>query len=259
MMPPSEPAERNVEALAATVAQACRILARLGLAREITGHVSARLPGREAMLIRCRAPDDEGVAFTATSSVRTVSFDGALLESANGHRVPLEYPLHAEAYRAHPDVQAVVHVHPRAILLCGMAGVPLRPAYGAYDHDPFAIALASRGVPEYPRAVLIRTAALGQQVMRAMADEAACVLRGHGVVTLGASVEQATLRAIKLEQLAAICWELSRRGEVPAVAAEDLAELAPGDAPPLSAQGDRWTWRHYVRLLDDAESEPGAH
>jgi ribulose-5-phosphate 4-epimerase/fuculose-1-phosphate aldolase len=201
------------------------------------------------------APADEGVAFTTTSSIRVVSFDGELLGPADDHRVPLEYPLHAEAYRARPDAQAVVHVHPRAILLCGMAGVPLRPAYGAFDHDPFAITLASRGVPEFPRAVLIRTAALGLQVMQAMAGEAACILRGHDIVVVGASVEQATLRAIKLEQLAEICWELSLRGDVPAISAEDLEELAPGDASPLSAQGDWWTWRHYAQLLDDAQHE----
>ena len=69
-------------------------------------------------------------------------------------------------------------------------------------------------------------------------------------MTLGASVEQATLRAIKLEQLAQICWDLSSRGAVPAISAEDLDELAPGGAPALSSQGDVWTWRHYVRLLD---------
>jgi ribulose-5-phosphate 4-epimerase/fuculose-1-phosphate aldolase len=182
--------------------------------------------------------------------VCTVSFDGALIGPGNGHRVPLEYPIHAEAYRARPSAQAVVHVHPRAILLCGMTGVPLRPAYGAYDHDPFATTLASRGVPEYPRSILIRTAALGQQVMDTLGDEDACILRGHGIVVLGASVEQATLRAIKLEQLAQICWELASRGDVPAISPEDLDELAPGGAPALSSQGDVWTWRHYVRLLD---------
>jgi ribulose-5-phosphate 4-epimerase/fuculose-1-phosphate aldolase len=247
-MPPtdgSEPAE-----LAAKVAQACRILARLGLAREITGHVSARLPGQDAMLIRCRAPDDDGVAFTTPSMVRTVSFDGTLIGPGEGHRVPLEYPIHAEAYRARPSVRAVVHVHPRAVLLCGMAGVPLRPAYGAYDHDPFATTLASRGVPEYPRSILIRTVALGQQIAATLGTEDACILRGHGIVTLGTSVEQATLRAIKLEQLAQICWELASRGDVPAISPDDLEELAPGGAPALSSQGDVWTWRHYVRLLD---------
>jgi ribulose-5-phosphate 4-epimerase/fuculose-1-phosphate aldolase len=247
---PSARPFRNTDELTAKVAQACRILARLGLAREITGHVSARLPGQDAMLIRCRAPDDDGVAFTTPSMIRTVSFDGALIGPGDDHRVPLEYPIHAEAFRARPDVQAVVHVHPRAVLLCGMTGVTLRPAYGAYDHDPFATTLASRGIPEYPRAILIRTRELGQQIAAILGAEGACILRGHGIVTLGASVEQATLRAIKLEQLAQVCWDLSSRGDVPAISPEDLEELAPGGMPALSSQADVWTWRHYVRLLD---------
>jgi len=252
-MPPTDlppnPTDDDLTELTAKVAQACRILARLGLAREITGHVSARLPGRDAMLIRCRATDDDGVAFTTPSAVRPVSCDGDLVGPAEGHHVPLEYPLHAEAYRARPEARAVVHVHPRAVLLCGMAGVPLRPAFGAYDPS-FALTLASRGVPEFPRSVLIRSAVLGRQVMAAMGSEELCILRGHGIVVIGASVEQAALRAIKLEHLAQICWDLSARGDVPAISTEDLEELIPGGAPPLSAQGDVWTWRHYVRLLD---------
>ena len=37
---------------------------------------------------------------------------------------------------------------------------------------------------------------------------------------------------------------------MPSIAPDDLEDLAPGGAAPLSAQGDRWTWSHYLRLLD---------
>ena len=40
-------------AISDTIAIACRLLAYLGLVRETTGHISARI-GSERMLIRCR-------------------------------------------------------------------------------------------------------------------------------------------------------------------------------------------------------------
>ena len=110
--------------------------------------------------------------------MRRVTFDGAFAEPADGHRVPIEYPIHAEVLRAMPEANAVVHVHPRAVLLCGMAGVTLRPVYGAYDHDPFAVVQAAQGIPIFARAVLIATAELGRAVVETMGGRPLCILRG---------------------------------------------------------------------------------
>ena len=44
-------------------------------------------------------------------------------------RPPLEFPLHAEIYRVRPDVQAVMHTHPRWSTLLTMVGAPYRPVF----------------------------------------------------------------------------------------------------------------------------------
>ena len=58
------------------VATASRILGMLGLVRESTGHVSARIPGTDEMWVRCRGGDENGLVFTGLHNVRRTDFDG---------------------------------------------------------------------------------------------------------------------------------------------------------------------------------------
>jgi hypothetical protein len=44
-----------------------------------------------------------------------------------------------------PRAGAVVHAHPRAVLACGIAGLELRPVFGAYNIP--AMRLAADGIP----------------------------------------------------------------------------------------------------------------
>ena len=245
----------ELDELRNTVALSCRILAMHGLAEGITGHVSARVPGAEGeMFIRCRGDDEYGVLYTGPEAVRRVTFDGEGAGLDAAHEKPLELPIHGELLRARPDMNAVVHGHPKSVLLCGMAGIELKPVYGAFD--PSGLALALEGVPVFPRSVLIRTQELGRALVDAMGSKNVCILRGHGIAVVGRSVEEATLRALRLERLADVCWQLATvtGGKLPEILPEDQAAFgaragAGGGLP----RGEEWTWRHYVRLLEDAE------
>ena len=53
----------------------------------------------------------------------------------------------------HPDVDAVVHAHPPAVVAADLAGLRIRPVVGAFDIP--GAKLAAGGVPVYPRGVLI--------------------------------------------------------------------------------------------------------
>ena len=223
-----------------TVAQACRILAAEGLVEGVLGHVSARA-GEDRMLIRCRGAAERGLMFTTEQDVRTADLDGALIGAADGYAVPNELPIHGELLRARPDVNAVVHAHPPAVLLCGLAGLELRPAFGAYNIP--AMRMALEGVPVYPRSVLIRRPELAHEMIAAMGDRPVCVLKGHGITVTGASVEEAVVRALNLNALATVTLELARLGARPEpIPAEDAAEL-----PDLgSAFNDLAVWRYHL-------------
>jgi ribulose-5-phosphate 4-epimerase/fuculose-1-phosphate aldolase len=233
------------------VALSCRILALTGLVKEITGHVSARVPGAQEMVIRCRGDDEYGLPFTGPRAIRRLDFDGQGPGLGEQHVAPIELPIHGEIYKARPEVSCVVHAHPPAVLLCGIAGVELRPVFGAFD--PAAMALALEGIPVYPRSILISRPELGAELVGAMGNKPVCIMRGHGIAVTGRTVEEATLRAIRLENLARVCWQLARHGPLPDVSAEDVAEFG-GQAGAVVPRGDEWVWRYYVRLVEDKRS-----
>jgi len=110
------------------VAFSCRILAKEGLVEGMLGHVSVRVSGDE-MLIRCRSEEDYGVIFTRDSDIRKVDFDGRGTDLEGRYEVPKELPIHGEIYKARPEVECVIHAHPPAVLVCGIAGLEFRPVF----------------------------------------------------------------------------------------------------------------------------------
>jgi ribulose-5-phosphate 4-epimerase/fuculose-1-phosphate aldolase len=194
--------------------------------------------------MRCRGPQDRGLLFTRDDDIRIVDLEGEG-ELEGGYHIPQEFPIHAELMRARPEVGAVVHAHPPSVLVAGLTDIVLRPVFGAYDIP--AARMALDGVPVFPRGVLIRTPALGREMVHAMGNAPVCLLRGHGVATTGVSVEQAVVRALRLEELARVSVELARvRAEVPDLPDRDLAEL-PDLGPDFN---DTSVWRHHVGRLE---------
>jgi 3,4-dihydroxyphthalate decarboxylase len=221
------------------IAEACRILAVEGLVDGILGHVSARVDD-EHMLIRCRGPEERGLLFSTADDVRLVDFDGKGSDLTGGYAVANELPIHGETMRARPEVGAVVHAHPPAVLACGIAELPLRPVFGAFNIP--AMRMAHDGVPVYPKSVLIRRPDLAKEMLAAMGDRPVCLLRGHGITVTGANVRQAVVRALNLNALATVTLAVASTGRTAAdIPPEDIAEL-----PDLgSAFNDDAVWRYH--------------
>ena len=245
------------------IALACRILAHLGIVRETTGHISARA-GTDHMLIRCRSNQEAGLMVTEASAVRELTFDGAATVAEDaGFERPSELPIHGEIYRARPEVNAVVHAHPYASVMCSLVGLEMKPIFGAYD--PNSMALGDAGVPTFPRSILIREKSFAHQMISAMGDKSVCILHGHGIVAVGDSVEEATLRAIKLETLAGMTLDVMKaRGTPPdTISQEDLEFFRSRASGSAGVSRDhmkdiwQWTWRHYDKLLEKSENADG--
>lgn len=236
----------DVAALRAEVAQACRVAAARGLVDGILGHISARID-EEHLLIRCRSDADKGVAFTRPGDIRLIRFDGTpgIAGELDGYRVPNELPIHVETLLAHPEHRAVAHLHPPAVVAADLAGITIEPIYGAFD-IPGAW-LARRGVPVYPRAVLIRTAELGKEMVAAMGGKPVVICRGHGITSAAATAPQAVLQAISLDQLASMSLRVrSAGGTCKPIDERDWADL-PDLGPSFTTDA---AWRHEIARLE---------
>ena len=232
------------------VAEACRVLARLDLTRGATGHVSARVPGSDHVLIRARGPGELGVRYTTAEQIIEVDRDGKLIGSAaEGLAAPNEVFIHTAIYKARPEVNSVVHVHPATVVLFTICDVPLLPLFGAYD--PSALQLALEGIPTFDRSILVSTPELGEELARTMGGAKTCMMRGHGITTAAASVEEAALYAIHLNELATINYQARLLGNPRPISDEDLVAFrnmsrrggGGGRAPAL--------WRYYRALTED--------
>jgi L-fuculose-phosphate aldolase len=247
----------EIDDLRERVAEACRVLARLDLTKAATGHVSARVPGRDRVLIRARGPSELGVRYTTAREVVTVDFDGKLIDSAEeGLASPHEVFIHTAIYKARPEVASVIHVHPAMVVLFTICDKPILPLYGAYD--PGSLQLALEGIPTFDRSILVSTPELGADLVRAMGNAKTCMMRGHGITTAGPSVEEAALYAIHLNDLATINYQANLLGNPRPISEEDQAVFR--RAPLMATQAGAGfrpsarvaaLWRYYVALTKD--------
>lgn len=241
----------DLDRVRAEIADGCRVLAARRLAPGILGHISVRVD-ETRMLIRCRGPEERGLAHTTAADVRLVDLEGnpGAPGELDDYTVPFELPLHARVLVARPDVSCVVHAHPQDVVAADLAGLPILPIVGAFD-IPGAV-LAHGGVPVYPRSVLVHTAALGDEVASAIGDRPVVVMRGHGLTATGTSVPEAVLRAASVTTIAALSLCIvNAGGTLSPIPPADLAELPDlGSSLNLGA-----AWRHELSLLGPAQEE----
>ena len=227
------------------VALSCRILAMEGVVEGILGHVSARIAGYNEMFIRCRSEEECGVFFTRASDIRRVDFDGQGLELGSHYKVPNELAIHGEIYKVRPDVGCVVHAHPPAALVCGIADLEFRAIFGAFNIP--AMRMALEGIPVFPHSYLMTRPELAASMIDIMGQKQICLMKGHGITVTGATVEEATVHALNFNVLAQMTLQVAQtRRQSRDILPEDIAEL-----PNLgSTFNDKWVWRYYVKMVE---------
>src|SRR6186997_51769 len=111
-------------ALIENLVAAYRILAQQGVLDGF-GHVSVRHNRADNRFIMSRSLAPELVT---ASDLIEFDLDGNAV-NAQGRSLYSERFIHAEIYRARPDVKAVVHAHAPSLIPYGVTSAPLRPVY----------------------------------------------------------------------------------------------------------------------------------
>jgi HCOMODA/2-hydroxy-3-carboxy-muconic semialdehyde decarboxylase len=208
------------DALVEKVALANRILYDQGVVDGF-GHVSARHPASPAhfLLARNLAP-----GLVTPQDILTFDLDGHALD-AGAHRVYLERFIHAEIYRARPDVRAVVHSHSPSVIPFAATRTSLKPLYHMSGFLGAGTALFEIRDVAGNTDLLIRDQALGRALATALGSHSVVLMRGHGSTVVGSSLEQVVYRAIYAELNARLQSQALALGE-PTYLNEDEAALA---------------------------------
>jgi L-fuculose-phosphate aldolase len=176
----------NMQVLKQDLVDCIRMLEHAGII-DYNGHASIRLSdGR--MLIN--AGSCQRSALTV-DDICTIDMQGQVLGAGTG-KPPLEFHLHAGVYRARPDVQAVVHAHPRWSAYLTMAGQPYLPVY-------------AQGSLLYPMPVLdspnsINNTAMADRLAATLGERSAALMKAHGAVTVGKTIQEAFVLANYMEE-----------------------------------------------------------
>jgi ribulose-5-phosphate 4-epimerase/fuculose-1-phosphate aldolase len=235
------------------VAKSCRILGRLDLTKAATGHVSQRVG--ERILIRARGGDEVGVRYTSADEVIAVDLDGKKLDGPEGLAAPQEVFIHTWIYKTRPEVKSVIHIHPPTVVLFTICNKPLMPIYGAYD--PSSVDLLLDGIPTYGRSITIRNDELGKEFSQAMGQKRVCLMRGHGITTAGASVEEATVTAIKMNEIAEMHYRAYLLGDPQQIPPEDIevfrkSKEAKGKQKAGQNVHMNSSWRYYAEFTGES-------
>ena len=226
-----------------------RILVMTHSMGDITGHVFARVPGADEFLARCRNSADQTPLYVQATALHKVDFDGIPTESMDDYMIPPERHIAATIMKRRPEVNCVIHAHPPAQVLCANSDVPLRPIVGAQNVGGMMLSLGGIGV--YPRALLIHNPEIAAAMMAVMGTKDIVLLKGHGNVVCGRSVEEATVRAIQIENLARLTWQVAISGreapEIPWQDVEDFASRISGEP----ALGPNWFWEYYKKMCEE--------
>jgi ribulose-5-phosphate 4-epimerase/fuculose-1-phosphate aldolase len=173
---------------------AYRVLAQQGVLDGF-GHVSARHNRAANRFIMSRSLAPELV--TAADLIE-FDLDGNAVD-AKGRSLYSERFIHAEIYRARPDVRAVVHNHAASLIPFGVTTVPLRPMY-------HMASFIGNGVPVFDirksfgmTDMLVSDTAKGRALAQALGDKTCVLMRGHGVAVVGATIPYVVGRSVYLD------------------------------------------------------------
>ena len=232
--------ERALADLRETVAISHRLLYLTGLGTT-RGHTSARIEGTDTFIIK-PWPHIQMHRVQADDLI-VMDFDGEII-GAEGRQITKvsEWPIHAELYRAYPEIGSIIHTHQKWATMMGLAGSTVLPLLDA----ELATAVAHEPSMYDEDKALIRSVEQAVAVAERMEDANACHLQNHGMVFTAPNVETATIDAIAIEHLAEMTWRAQLIGKP-----EALSDLTLRPAMERRSRGEvSEAWEHYWKWVD---------
>jgi L-fuculose-phosphate aldolase len=180
------------------------------------GHISFRLPDNPNLFFM--KAHSIGLDEITMQNILTIDLDGNVV--AGSARRHSEVYIHSEIFKARADVNCVIHTHPTYSIALSATGRTLKcySQPGALFYD---------GLGTYADTInLIRTHAMGAGVARALGQGRAVLLKNHGVVVTGATIAEAVIGTIMLENGAMVQLLVEAAGDpAPEFSRADIEKL----------------------------------
>jgi L-fuculose-phosphate aldolase len=197
--------------------KACKVLYAVKAAGDgLGGHLSARLD-EQRILIK---PRPVGWWRLKSEDLIVIDFNGRRVDGPASERTAVrEWPIHAQIYRARPDVGCILHAHPVASTLMATLKIEIEPL----DQDCAAF------VGKLPvldnGAVSISTPELGDEVARALGKMGVLLLKNHGSVVTGTGIASVCVGGHRLEKVAETMLRAASIAKLPVMSPEAKATV----------------------------------
>lgn len=159
------------------------------------GHLSVRHPNAPDRFLMTRSMPP---ALATSDDVVELDLES---NGCAGNTKPLflERFIHGEIYKTRPDVNAIVHSHSLSVVPFTVSDEPMRAMFHTAAH-------VAAGAPIFDiedefgeTDMLVSDRAKGAALARVLGDKSVCLMRGHGSVVVGPSLQHAVMRAVYTE------------------------------------------------------------
>ena len=183
------------------------------------GHVSVRHPERPDWFVIARSMAPAQVAPT---DLQIINLEGSV--QGDGRKPYLERFIHAEIYRAHPSINAVVHCHSESVIPFGISqSFGLKAVYHMSSFIGECTPVFDiRDVSGDGSDMLVRGPESGKALAHTLSCHCVVLMRGHGATIVGENIAQAVFRSVYTE--------INARIQIQAMPLQPLTYLSSAEA-----------------------------
>ncbi len=232
----------------AAVVRACQLAYQSGAAGlGLAGHVSARL-GKDRILLK---PRPVSWLHLTENDLVEIDYNGNRVDGPASDLTSCdEWSIHSQVYEAHPHINAVIHAHPSDSTLMVSLGIQMEPL--TRETSAFHNNLAIDPRPEVAHKICDKKTA--NEMVAIMGSCQAVILKYHGTVVIGATLDEMNYAAAELEIGARAMLTAAAARTLPALTAVDIKERESVMATPESR---RFRAAERMRIMSGYFPAPG--
>lgn len=213
----------DLESMKKDFVTALRIIHHQGLS-DAFAHLSARVDGGQMLFMPRKSP-----ALVKAKELFLVDFE---------KRVP-QSSVHQAIYKARADVKSVIHFHSPYTILLTVVGGTVKPMHN------YSV-IFYEGVPVFERTGQVENPERAAEIARLLGAAKAVLLRGHGAVVVGQSIQEVCMLSLYLEESARLQVEAMKLGEPKYIDRDEAERVAHSTFKPASTLR---AWEHHKLMV----------